>query len=118
MLVSDNKKINHLINQYNLKQVITEPTHFTENSLSLVDLFFIRNEGIILHGEVIDLLYPIKYDIIVPSFSCLNSFVQNKSQVNGKSGIILELILLFIVNFYLNLVLSLVLKTTTTLTIK
>ena len=42
----------------NLKQIITEPTRFTESSSSLIDLFLIRNDTNILHSEVIDPFIP------------------------------------------------------------
>ena len=54
MLSSENNKIKGLINQYNFKQIITEPIHFTENSSTLIDLFLIRNEANILYIEVTD----------------------------------------------------------------
>ena len=44
MLSSENDKIKELINQYNHVQIITEPTHFTEQSSTLIDVFLIRNE--------------------------------------------------------------------------
>ena len=58
MLSSENNKIKELIIQYNLKQIITEPTHFTENPSTLIDLFFIRNEANILYSEVTDPFIP------------------------------------------------------------
>ena len=44
--------------QYNLKQIITEPTHFTESSSSLIELFLIRNDTNILHSKVIHPFIP------------------------------------------------------------
>ena len=58
MLSNDNNKLKDLMYQYNLKQIITEPTHFTESSSSLIDLFLIRNDTNILHSEVIDPFIP------------------------------------------------------------
>ena len=58
MLSRENNKIKELINQYNLKQIITEPTHFTENSSTPIDLFLIRNEANILYSEVTDPFIP------------------------------------------------------------
>ena len=58
MFSSENKKIKELINQYNLKQIITESTHFTENSSTLIDLFLIRNKANILYSEVTDPFIP------------------------------------------------------------
>ena len=47
-----------LIKQYNLKQLINEPTHFTENSASLIDLILVRNTSNILTSGVIDCFLP------------------------------------------------------------
>ena len=58
MLSSENNKIKKMINQYNLKQLITEPTHLTENSSTLIDLFLIRNEANILYSEVTSTFIP------------------------------------------------------------
>lgn len=58
MLSADASKLKELISQYNLIQTLTEPTHFTENSSSLIDLFLIRNEGNVLCSEVIDPFIP------------------------------------------------------------
>ena len=58
MLSNDNNKLKDLMYQYNLKQIITEPTHFTESSSSFIDLFLIRNDTNILHSEVIDPFIP------------------------------------------------------------
>ncbi|MCG8092513.1 MAG: hypothetical protein JAZ17_02615 [Candidatus Thiodiazotropha endolucinida] len=58
MLSGENNRIKDLIYQYNLKQIITEPTHFTENSSTLIDLFLISNEANVLYSEVIDPFIP------------------------------------------------------------
>ena len=48
---SSKRKITSVFNQYNLTQLIQEPTHFTENSSSLLDLVFINNaQFVILSG--------------------------------------------------------------------
>ena len=39
-----NNRILNLMQQYNFDQLVTEPTHFTENSSSLLDLIFERNK--------------------------------------------------------------------------
>ena len=45
-------KILSIFNQYNLDQLISEPTHYTEKSSSLIDLLFINNQTIILYSGV------------------------------------------------------------------
>ena len=52
------KKIKELNNQYNLTQIIREPTHFTERSSSLIDLFILRNPANVLYSGVIDPFIP------------------------------------------------------------
>ena len=42
------RKIEALCNQFNLFQCIYEPTHFTENSMSIIDLLFVTNKNSIL----------------------------------------------------------------------
>lgn len=36
-------KLENLISSYNLYQVVSEPTHFTENSCSLIDVMIVKN---------------------------------------------------------------------------
>ena len=40
---SSNKKVNDLCQQFSLKQLITDPTHYTETSSSTIDLIFTSN---------------------------------------------------------------------------
>ena len=47
-----------LIQNYNLKQLIKEVTHFTENSSSLLDLILVRNSSTILTSCVVDSFVP------------------------------------------------------------
>ena len=44
MLNASKNKMLDLIQQYDLKQLIAKPTHFTENSASLLDLILVRNK--------------------------------------------------------------------------
>ena len=45
------RKINSLCQQFSLSQVIQEPTHYTESSSSLIDLFLVTNENdVVLSG--------------------------------------------------------------------
>ena len=44
-------KLLSIVNQYSLRQIIDEPTHFTETSSSIIDLFFTRNpDNVIVSG--------------------------------------------------------------------
>ena len=52
------KKIKELNNQYNLTQIIREPTNFTERSSSVIDLFILRNPANVLYSGVIDPFIP------------------------------------------------------------
>ena len=47
-----------LIRQYNLKQLIKEPTNFTEHSSSIIDLILVRISNNILSSAVIDPFIP------------------------------------------------------------
>ena len=52
---SDSNKMSDLIN---LKQLIKEPTNFTEHSSSIIDLIWVRNNNNILTSAVIDPFIP------------------------------------------------------------
>lgn len=58
MTGNSNNKMKDLIQQYNFKQLITEPTHFTENSSSLIDLILARNTSNVLTSGVSDSFLP------------------------------------------------------------
>ena len=48
---ASSRPISNICQQYNLQQIITEPTHFTETSNSLIDLVLVSNpESILLSG--------------------------------------------------------------------
>ena len=49
---TSSKKISSLCSQFNMCQLITEPTHFTENSSSLTDLIFVTNKESVLTSGV------------------------------------------------------------------
>lgn len=54
ILHNANSKVNELMTLYSLSQLITEPTYYTENSSSLIDLVFVRNKSNILFSGVAD----------------------------------------------------------------
>ena len=58
MFTNENNKINYLNLQYQLAQLIADSTNFTENSLSLIDLFFVRNSSNVLLSEELDSFIP------------------------------------------------------------
>ena len=45
---SNFRKTDSIFKQFNLTQCIEEPTHFTENSMSDIDLLFVKNKESIL----------------------------------------------------------------------
>ena len=55
---NSNNNMTDLIQQYNFKQLITEPTHFTENSSSIIDLILVRNTFNVLISGVSDSFLP------------------------------------------------------------
>ena len=57
-MASDSNKMSDLIRQYNLKQLIKEPTNFTEHSSSIIDLILVRNNDNILTSAVTDPFIP------------------------------------------------------------
>lgn len=52
------KKLNDLIQTYSLNQLITEPTHFTEHSSTLIDVILVTNTSNVLASEVCDPFIP------------------------------------------------------------
>ncbi|MEW8542639.1 MAG: reverse transcriptase family protein, partial [Candidatus Thiodiazotropha sp.] len=54
MQSTNNNKIHDLMQHYNLKQLIQEPTHFTESSESLIDLILVRNVNNVKTSGVYD----------------------------------------------------------------
>ncbi len=51
-------KISRLISSYNSEQLISTPTHFTENSSSLIDLIFTKNTAHVISSFVADPFIP------------------------------------------------------------
>ncbi|MCU7801409.1 MAG: endonuclease/exonuclease/phosphatase family protein, partial [gamma proteobacterium symbiont of Lucinoma myriamae] len=49
--IASNRNISNICQQYNLHQIINEPTHFTESSSSLIDIALVSNpESVLLSG--------------------------------------------------------------------
>ena len=58
MLLNNTNKMSDLLLQLNLSQLITDETHFTETSASLIDLIMVRNRNNILTSGVAEPLFP------------------------------------------------------------
>ena len=55
-------KMRELMSEYNLSQLISDDTHFTEHSSSLLDLILVRNkENILMSGVVDPLIQQVRY---------------------------------------------------------
>ena len=65
-----NNRILNLMQQYNFDQLVTEPTHFTENSSSLLDLIFVRNKTNVFKAGV------------------LNTFIENQVRYHVPTAVI------------------------------
>jgi hypothetical protein len=52
LTITSNRKINSITQQFNMSQLIDEPTHFTETSQSLIDLIFVTNINNIVKAGV------------------------------------------------------------------
>ena len=46
------RKINDLCQHFNLEQIISEPTNYTENSMYIIDLFLVSNKNRVLLSGV------------------------------------------------------------------
>ena len=89
---NNNNKMKDLIQNYNLKQLIQEGTHFNENFSLLLDLILVRNSSNILTSGVTDSFIPdqIRFDcpILVilkflhPSAKPFKRRVLNNERVN------------------------------------
>ena len=58
MLNGNNSKIKDVMQEYNMEQLINEPTNFTEHSATLIDLILVPNDINILTSGVIDTFIP------------------------------------------------------------
>ena len=58
MSQNSSNKMTELIQTYDLKQLIQEPTHYTENSSSVIDLILVRNISNVLTSCVTDCFPP------------------------------------------------------------
>ena len=58
MFHDSNNKMKYIMQEFNMKQLIKEPTNFTKTSATLIDLILVRNDTNILTSEVLDSFIP------------------------------------------------------------
>ena len=58
LLHNNDNKMTEISQEFNLKQLISEATHFTEHSSSLIDLVMVRNSTNVLTSGVADCFIP------------------------------------------------------------
>ena len=59
------------MSEYNLSQLISDDTHFTQHSSSLLDLILVRNKENILMSSVVDPLIPEQVRYLCPVMALL-----------------------------------------------
>ena len=79
MIQTQFRKVEALCNQINMTQCIDEPTHFTENSHSTIDLLFVSNKDSILTTGVGEHCLDLSTRYHRPIFEVFN-FVKHKVQ--------------------------------------
>lgn len=78
--INSNRKITSINQQFNMEQLITEPTHFTESSQSLIDLIFVSNQNNLIESGVGDHFLDQEHRVHLPVFGLLKfrKPIQNK----------------------------------------
>ena len=66
------RKTDSICKQFNLTQCIEEPTHFTENSMSVIDLLFVKNKESILTSGVGEPCLDLNFRYHCPIFGVFN----------------------------------------------
>jgi hypothetical protein len=84
-------KIQSLIDSYGFQQLINEPTHYTETSHSLIDLFIIKNPGIVITSFVNDPFIPevVRYHcpiVLILNFKKFNNNSYQRKVWNYNKG--------------------------------
>ena len=79
------RKVEALCNQFNMTQCIDEPTHFTENSHSTIDLLFVTNKNSILTTGVGEPFLDLSMRYHCPIFGVFNFL---KPKVKNLKGIV------------------------------
>ena len=90
MLFNNKNKISDLLLQFNLTQLITEATHFTETFASLIDLIMLRNRNNVLTSGVADPLLPNLTRYHCPVYIFLKFIRPKVKTYKGKYGITKE----------------------------
>ena len=89
------RKVSSVSDQYNLAQLIREPTHFTENSSSLIDLIFTKMKRLWFLVELVKHFWIRIYDIIALSSQCLVSINASNHVLGGGYGSMMKLTMYF-----------------------
>ena len=76
------RKIESLCNEYNMDQCIDEPTHFTENSISTIDLLFVTNKESVLTTGVGDPCLGLTVRYHCPVFGVFNFLKPKTKNIN------------------------------------
>ena len=92
---NNNNKMKDLIQNYNLKQLIQEDTHFTENSSSLLDLILVRNSSNILTSGVVDSFFRDQIRFHCPILVILNFYTHQLRPLKDEYSITNVLILIY-----------------------
>ena len=66
------RKVESICNQFDMTQCIVEPTHFTENSATIIDLLFVTNKDSILTAGVVEPCLDLNIRYHCPIFAVLN----------------------------------------------
>ena len=69
MSQNNSNKMTELMLEYNLTQLVSDPTHYTESSSSLIDLILVRNCSYILFSGVADPFFTWSYQISLSNCS-------------------------------------------------
>ena len=91
---NNNNKMKDLTQNYNLKQLIQEDTHFTENS-SLLDLILVRNSSNILTSGVVNSVIPDQIRFHCPILVILKFLTHQPSPSKEEFSITSVLILIY-----------------------
>ena len=79
-----NRKISSLYQQFSLHQCISEPTHYTENSSSLIDILLVSNKNSIIYSGVGDPFLSQNTRYHCPVFGILNFSKPKRKAFNRR----------------------------------
>jgi hypothetical protein len=78
-----NSRMGQLINRFNLTQLITEPTHFTESSATLIDLMLVNDGNNVKISGVGEPVYSDAVRYHCPVYCVLNFLNRVNLRTNG-----------------------------------